>query len=452
MTGLADFKRYNLLRSFSLLSLISIVAISAVSAALLARFLRDNLLQRDAVVTMEFVQSIAQSQNTSIYFTEADYAKGKGPLMDFFSRIAHMPDVVRANVYSRQRTILWSNEEHLIGQRFTDDNEELDRALAGELALETGQVDRPAKAEHVLFAPEVDQFVENYIPIRDPRDGSVVGVVEIYKLPRVLMQTIAKGTRLVWLNALAGGLFIYGALFWIVRRASQTIEHQQHALVDAEKWAAIGELAAAVTHSLRNPLAAIRSSAELAREDGDPAIRDCMDDIMAKVDGLERWARDLLMYCYQPDDAQAATPVAALVQTALDGFARRAQIQGVRIDLALAEPAPIVRGDPHALAQALNSLIANALDAMPEGGRLRIRGERQGDAFALHLNDSGAGIPADRLEEAFKPLVTHKPNGLGVGLALARRIAQRCGGQLDLRSEPGKGATASLQLPIVPPS
>lgn len=447
----AAFKRYNLLRSFSILSLVSILAISAISAALLARFLRDNLLQRDAVVTMEFVQSIAQSQNTSIYFNEADYAKGKGPLMDFFTRIAHMPDVVRANVYSRQRTILWSNEEHLIGQRFTDANPELDRALAGELALETGQVDRSAKAEHVLFAPEVDQFVENYIPIRDPRGGSVVGVVEIYKLPRVLMQTIAKGTRLVWLNALVGGLVIYGALFWIVRRASRTIQRQQRALVDAEKWAAIGELAAAVTHSLRNPLAAIRSSAELAHEEDHPAVGEYMRDIMSHVDGLEKWARELLIYCYQPDDAQTAAPVAAMVHTALDGFARRAQNQQVKIDLALAEPIPTVRGDPQALAQVLNSLIANALEAMPHGGRLRISGERRGDRFTLKLNDTGAGIPADRLAEAFKPLVSHKPNGLGVGLALARRIAQRYGGQLDLHSEPGKGTTASLQLPIIPP-
>jgi len=225
-------KPFNLLRSLSILSLLSIMTISAVSATLLARFLRENLLQRDAVVTMEFVQSIAQAQNTSVYFTEQDYAKGKEPLTDFFTRIAHMPDVVRANVYSRQRAILWSNEENLIGKHFTDDNPELDQALAGQLALETGQVSYPAKTEHILFAPEIDQFVENCIPIHDSQ-GNVVGVVEIYKLPRVLMQTIAKGDRLVWLSALMGGLFIYGALFWIVRRASLTIQRQQQALVEA---------------------------------------------------------------------------------------------------------------------------------------------------------------------------------------------------------------------------
>ena len=79
-------KPFNLLRSFSILSLLSIMTISAVSATLLARFLRENLLQRDAVVTMEFVQSIAQAQNTSVYFSEQDYAKGKEPLTDFFAR------------------------------------------------------------------------------------------------------------------------------------------------------------------------------------------------------------------------------------------------------------------------------------------------------------------------------------------------------------------------------
>ncbi|HRC72588.1 MAG TPA: ATP-binding protein [Candidatus Competibacter sp.] len=448
MTESATPKPYNLLRSFSVLSLLSIVAISAISAALLARFLRDNLLQRDAVVTMQFVQGIAQTQNTSVYFTEQNYAEGKGPLTDFFNHIAHMPDVVRANVYSRQRIVLWSNEEHMIGQQFKDDNPELDRALAGELALETGQVDHPAKSEHILFDPEVDRFVENYIPIRDPRGGEVVGVVEIYKLPRVLMQTIAKGTRLVWLNALLGGALIYGALFWIVRRASLTIQCQQQALVEAGKWAAIGELAAAVAHSLRNPLASIRSSAELAREEENPATREYLSDIVTKVDELEKWARELLIYFYQPGDTQTTAPVATVLQAALSSFARRAQNQRIQVELALAEPLPTVHGDPQLLVQALNSLIANALEAMPDGGRLRIGGERRGDRFTLHLSDTGAGISPERLAEVFTPLITHKPRGLGVGLALARRIAQRYGGQLELRSQPGQGTTASLQLPI----
>ncbi len=441
-------KPFNLLRSFSILSLLSILAISAISATLLARFLRENLLQRDAVVTMEFVQSIAQAQNTSVYFTEQDYARGKGPLTDFFARIAHMPDVVRANVYSRQRTVLWSNEENLIGKRFTDDNPELDRALAGELALETGQVNRPAKTEHILFAPEVDEFVENYIPIDDPQSGAVVGVVEIYKLPRVLMQTIAKGDRLVWLSALLGGLFIYGALFWIVRRASLTIWRQQQALVEAEKWAVIGELTAAVAHGLRNPLAAIRSSAELAQEESGPPVGEYAADIIAKVDHLEKWVRELLIYSYQPGDTRQTTPVAEVLRGSLEGFARRAQSQAVTVDLALPEPLPSVRGDPHLLAQAFNSLIANALEAMPDGGRLRIGGERRGELFALRLTDTGVGIPPERLAEVFKPLITGKRDGLGVGLALARRIAQRSGGQLELRSRPGHGTTALLQLPI----
>lgn len=448
MTKLNKSKPYNLLHSFSILSLLSIAAISAISATLLARFLRENLLQRDAVVTMEFVQSIAQAQNTSIYFTEQDYAKGKEPLTDFFTRIAHMPDVVRANVYSRQRTILWSNEEHLIGKHFTDDNPELDRALAGELALETGQVKDPVKTEHILFAPEIDQFVENYIPIRDPRNGAIVGVVEIYKLPRVLMQTIAKGNRLVWLNALLGGLFLYGALFWIVRRASLTIQRQQQALVEAEKWAVIGELTAAVAHSLRNPLAAIRSSAELAQEEGAVSVGEYTADIIAKVDHLEKWVRELLIYSCQPGEVQQITPIAEVLRDSLDSFARRVQSQAVTVEFALPEPLPSVRGDPNLLAQALNSLIANALEAMPDGGRLRISGERRGNLFALRLSDTGVGIPPEKLAEVFEPLITSKHNGLGVGLALARRIAQRSGGRLELCSQQGQGTTVLLQLPI----
>ena len=440
-------KPYDLLRSFSALSLLTIVIISTVSAILLSRFLRETLLERNGLLTLEFVQSIAQSQNTSQYFSEPDSAKRQGPLDDFFNRIAHMPDVVRANVYSRDRVVLWSTEKPLVGRQFPENNPELDEALRGHLALHTGRVEAHSKSEHILFAPDVEEFVENYIPIYGP-GGIVVGVVELYKLPRILWETITRGQRLVWMSAALGGLFLYTVLFWIVHRASRTITHQQQALVEAEQWTLVGELTAAVAHSLRNPLAAIRSSAELAAETEDVASRECLGDIIVQVDCMERWIRDLLLYSHQPDGNTQTANLSETLRQSLAGFSDRFTRQGIILQVALPEPSPRVCADPQLLRQVFNSLLANALEAMPKGGQLRVTAERRGRQLTLALRDTGTGLSSEQLAGVFKPFVSHKQRGLGIGLALARRIVQRYGGRLELRSQPGEGATAVLQLSL----
>jgi len=440
-------KPYSLLRSFSVLSLLSIAIISSVSAVLLSRFLRETLLERNGVLTLEFVQHIAQSQNTSLYFSESDPAKRQGPLGDFFNQIAHMPDVVRANVYSRDRTVLWSTEKSLVGRQFLERNPELEQALNGQLGVDAGRVETHDKSEHILFAPEVEEFVENYIPIYAP-DGEVVGVIELYKLPRILWETIARGQRLIWISAGLGGLFLYMMLFWIVRGANRTITDQQQALIEVEQWATVGELAAAVAHSLRNPLAVIRSSAELAAEGDDAAIRESLGDIIAQVDRMEACIHELLFYSHQPDGSAQATDLSDTLRQSLAGFGDRFARQGVVLQVALLEPSPQVRADPHLLGQVFNSLLANALEAMPNGGRLQVTAERHGQRVNLTLSDTGVGLSPEQLAAVFKPFVSYKRRGLGVGLALARRIVQRYGGRLDLRSQEGVGAAVLLQLSL----
>jgi two-component system sensor histidine kinase HydH len=441
-------KSYSLLRSFSVLSLLSIAIISSVSAVLLSRFLRETLLERNGVLTLEFVQNIAQSQNTSLYFSESDPAKRQEPLGNFFNQIAHMPDVVRANVYSRDRVVLWSTEKSLIGRQFLEPNPELEQALNGQLGVETGRVKTHDKSEHILFAPEVEEFVENYIPIHVP-DGAVVGVIELYKLPRVLWETISRGRRLVWISAALGGLFLYTVLFWIVRRANRTITDQQQALVEAEQWATVGELAAAVAHSLRNPLAVIRSSAELATESDEATIRECLGDIVTQVDRMETWIHELLFYSHQPDGGVQAADLNETLRRSLAGFGDRFVRQDIVLQVALLEPSPQVHADPHLLEQVFNSLLANALEAMPNGGRLQVAVERSRHWVILTLSDTGIGLSPEQLATAFKPFVSSKQRGLGVGLALARRIVQRYGGRLELHNREGAGAAALLQLSLV---
>lgn len=108
---------------------------------------------------------------------------------------------------------------------------------------------------------------------------------------------------------------------------------------------------------------------------------------------------------------------------------------------------PLVRGEPSLLVQVINSLVANSLDAMPHGGQLVADAVSGESSVRFSLSDTGFGIPSDRLEGLFDPLVTHKNGGLGIGLALARQIVHRYGGQIDISSAPGSGTTVAIELP-----
>jgi signal transduction histidine kinase len=445
---LQEKQSFNLLRWFGFFSFLSVGLISAVSAFLLSRFLTRNMLERDATVTKEFVQTIAQAENTRSYFETDDPGKTKTIFEDFFKRIATMPEVVRANVYNSNGTILWSDDDRFIGHRYGQ-NPQLNTALSGELAMTSGTSGKPLKPEHV-FDLEVPFFVEIYIPIWNVQENKVVGVVEVYKVPLTLFEAIKRGNQLVWLSAGLGGIFLYGSLFWIVQRAARVIRQQQEQLVESETMAAIGEMASAVAHGIRNPLASIRSSAEIALEEN-PPFRATAEEIIHETDRIEDWIRELLVYSKPPSGNLASIQINDLIRSTLDSIDREMKKRNIKLTLALEASSPQVHADEVLMRHVFISLIANALDAMPRGGELRVtsRIEKSVSQVEILIKDTGIGIPKEQMDKVFKPFYTTKSKGMGVGLSLARRIIERHGGALRLESEEGIGTTVSLHIPLV---
>jgi signal transduction histidine kinase len=439
-------KPFNLLRWFSLLSLAVIAAISIMSAILLSRFLREQLMQVDASITMEFVQSTVESHDAAAYFAGTDAGRDEQALNDFFRRIEQMQDVVRANAYSLERKLVWSSTKKLIGRTFTK-NPELDEALAGHLATERGRVKDRRKAEHIMFDASVSHFVEYYLPVRDPHDDRVVGVAEVYKIPRVLNLTIERANRLVWVSALIGGLVLYVTLFWIVQRAGRVMRDQHQALLKAERLAVVGEMASSIAHSIRNPIASIRSSAELAQEESGEGAKDYLEDIVREVDHFDSWIRDLLSFSHSPCDPDQTASLPDVVGVSLYDLKQRLSRQAIETVLDLPASLPAVRSDAQLLRQVLNSVITNAVEAMPQGGRLTVEARQQRRAVRVKVIDTGTGLSPERLKDVFIPLVSYKRGGLGIGLALARQIVGRYGGSLELQSTEGVGTTAVIDLP-----
>ena len=162
---------------------------------------------------------------------------------------------------------------------------------------------------------------------------------------------------------------------------------------------------------------------------------------------MEGWVRGLLLQARGDQVAPGAVDVNALVGESLRSFRSVAERQGIRVILDAAAALPPARANPGPLSQAVENLIANAIEAMPEGGVLRIGTGAMDGLVRIKVGDSGPGMPEPWAKGGAPLFASTKPQGTGLGLALARRIARGYGGALDLRSAPGRGTIAVLSLP-----
>lgn len=441
---------FSLGRWFMTVGLVAIAVPAVLGALALSRLFEDRLLRQEGRLTMQFVQGIIDVEDAASYFTQP--AAVAAPYMEqLLAHIARAPDVLRTNLYSRDRRIIWSSDAALTGRGFAGDaNTELDAALGGALVIheESSDENGGAKAEHANLRPRDGRFIELYVPVRDSGQD-VVGAVELYRASGALHETIASATRLIWAGALGAAAVLYFALLPLVRRADRILREQQDRIVETETLAATGDLASAVAHGIRNPLSVIRTSAEIMREQAGPeGCGEAAREIMDQVDRLEHWIRELLTYVHLPAGEQQRVDVEDAARRCLAQFESEMRRRGIETVIVDADGAATVRGDVILLEQVFRSIVANAVEAMPAGGRvtLTLASGAQG-ATSIRIRDSGPGMNAEQLATAMKPFHTTKAKGLGVGLPLARRIIERMGGRISIASAPGEGTTVELILP-----
>jgi signal transduction histidine kinase len=453
---------FDLLRWFSLVSMVVIGMVAVALGAVTSRFVITESVQRDALLTSQFIQSIALTElrHVSIpnspsmgelldprndkYFPDVDPLSRADFRDDFIDHVEHLPDVILASIYAPDRRVIWSTNPALTGTTIYGD-EDLDRAFSSRLPVSSSyhDVDK-SRMEQKFLEPPKFIFIENYVPLFDAEGRNVTAMVEIYKEPQDLINRMQRGLVLIWLATALGGSLIYLGLYWIVRRAAILLVTQQKQLITNETFVALGEVSSAVAHSLRNPLANIRSSAELAMEfDSGPAHGN-INDIIAQVDRMSKWVRELLQ-SLRPlnDEAEPVNLVAALHDSLM---AYEQQISKARINVVF-EPdqTPMVLGQQVQLTQILNSLLSNAVEAMDGGGTLTILIEpHDARRVSVRVSDTGKGMSEEQRAMAFRPFFTTKQGGLGVGLVLVKRIMERFGGAVTLQSREGEGTTVRL--------
>jgi two-component system NtrC family sensor kinase len=238
-----------------------------------------------------------------------------------------------------------------------------------------------------------------------------------------------------------------------------TTAHEQ--MLQAEKMASLGKLAAVVAHEINNPLSGILTYAKLLRRwterrEDEERRREEIHTSLELIESESRRCgdivRNLLSFARTGSMNVERADLNAIVERCLRLVKHQMELNGIQLHAHLAPGLPVLHCDPAQVEQLLLALVMNAIEAMPRGGDLRVRTRRLPDSGELELQvqDNGPGISPELLPRMFEPFVTTKEerHGVGLGLAISRNIVERHQGSIRVESEPGKGTTFIVVLPL----
>jgi two-component system sensor histidine kinase PilS (NtrC family) len=243
--------------------------------------------------------------------------------------------------------------------------------------------------------------------------------------------------------------------FLLVFQNLTDIKRLEHEVRTKEKLAAVGEMAAQLAHEIRNPLGSISGSAQvLLSEPGMPAEHERLLSIITRE---SRRLSDILnrfLFQVRP----AAVPrdpvdLGPLLEQAVTLLRHGPEVKpGHRVELTVDAGPHLCLADPDQITQVFWNLARNGLEAMPEGGELRVELQSEGDSLVLSVRDQGRGMGGDEQQRMFEPFQSRSPMGTGLGLAIVYQIVREHRGDISVRSVPRRGTEVKVHFPAVPGS
>lgn len=280
--------------------------------------------------------------------------------------------------------------------------------------------------------------------------GAVVGVIEAANKAggfdehdRELLSTLAGSTAIAMENA---------RLYQAERELRKLVEQSQVQLVQTEKLAATGRLAASLAHEINNPLQAIHNSLQLMLSFPLEAAeqREYLQIAEEEIERLMGLVTSILEFARPPQQERRTTNLNEIVERVLALAGKYLQHRRVVVGRDLAADLPPALAAPDELEQVFINLVLNAVDAMPEGGALRVTSRRAADGrLAVAFSDTGHGISPELLDRIFEPFFSTREGGTGLGLTVSYNIVQRHGGEITVQSAIGEGTTFTVWLPAL---
>jgi signal transduction histidine kinase len=299
---------------------------------------------------------------------------------------------------------------------------------------------RTGKSAHVIHEfPKSEQLpaygnIVTY-PVKDP-DGQIIRVIEIW---RDITEAISN--------------------HWEERM--KTLKDDLNRMVQEDRMISLGKLVASCVHEINNPLQGLLTYSYIAKDiltqdhlqASDIAeLKHFADTMTTELERCGKIVSGLLSFSRETPLAYRLIDIGEVIRSVLSLTRHKIELQEIELETRLLSEMILIKGDPNRLQQCLLNLIFNAIEAMPEGGRLCVAERLKGDPrwYEITIADTGCGIEKDQLNHIFDPFYTTKPEGQGTGLGLSivYGIVKNHQGKLDVESAKGKGTTFRLQFPV----
>ena len=370
----------------------------------------------------------------------------------------HSFKVDMVNIHGQDNVIAYSFDRNMVGRKDLG-GKEFRAALQGKSTsklIQRGNIleimlSAPKEIKMVTFAPVMAQLTISNEP------GRILGVFEIIQDLSEDYKTIFQFQIrvIITLTLVMGLLFL--VLLLVVKRGEVIFEKRaeerlalKEQLSRAERLSSLGEMAAKISHEIRNPLGIIKSSTALLKKkvvavDPENTIPDV---IVEETERLNNIITDFFNYAKPRNPNLTPCRVEEVIDKNLTFLSPQLDGQGYRIQTHYVNDLPEIVADTAMLYQAFLNILINAMQAMPDGGDIQISVESTDGNVQITFLDNGAGIPQDVLEKIWEPFFTTKDFGTGLGLGIVRNIVESHGGNIQMNNRPEGGARVFIEFPV----
>lgn len=234
-----------------------------------------------------------------------------------------------------------------------------------------------------------------------------------------------------------------------IRKESEALQKAHAEVVQSQKLATLGYLAAGMAHEIRNPLNSIALFVQLIKEGVEDSEKiDYVEKILKEVDRVDATLSKLMDTAKRPRFELVEVNIEEVIQKALDSFTPQINAQAITLTFLPKRQLPRLKADPVEIEQIFTNLLLNSIDEMSGGGTLTIELDHDDRDIVIRVSDSGRGIPAEHLPNIFDPFFSTKNRGTGMGLPIVLRIVKNYGGKIEVAAAEKSGATFLIRLPV----
>jgi len=370
----------------------------------------------------------------------------------------HSFKVEMVNIYDMKNVISYSFKQELIGKTNMGGTG-YQSAVDGNSV--SRQVQRGNFLEILFGIPKESRFI-TYAPLRAEQlpsriSGPVLGVIEIVQDLSDEYKSIFKYQVYVVTTSALVMLVLFLVLIFVVKRGEGIIEQRaqerlrlKEQLNRAAHLSALGEMAAVISHEIRNPLGIIRSSAELLKKkvtgfDPNNTIPDIVIEESSRLNDI---ITDFLKYARPRPPRLAPCRIEDVLEKNLTFLSTQLEGKGYSVQKTIGDNLPAVTADADMLYQAFLNIFINALQAMPDGGQIILQVQAKPDVLEVIIADQGGGVPQEILGKVWDPFFTTKDKGTGLGLGIVKNIVDAHGGDIFIENGSDGGARFIIHLPL----